>query len=819
MGVKHTYTSPTADGGNPSGQVDSNDWNDDHEIDGDVDFAGHSLTNVTNINGAPYVVGIGEVSDDTSPTLGGSLDGGGFDITNVDDATFDTLTVTDDAYAVGWNGSALVPTKNAVYDKIEAVLGTTLPAAYQPLDSDLTSIAALATAAYGRGLLTLAADTDLADEVGPLLLGNVANVKHPDYGAVGDGITDDTQAFQDAVDSGFAEIFVPDGDYLLTDNILLAETVKLFRCSPGATILHAATGPLFYKVGVIGGLKTVAATVDAGARQVTLVDASAVVVGDWFWFKSTDLSPNVTAGQRNAFMRRVMAKSGNVVDFDAALPYDYTTSLAYRTLVLGGRIVFEGGTYTANDQDTHFSSFFSFLHCHAPDFNGITITGGGGPGIVLDNCIGGSFNDSHIYDLLDDTGASHFGYGISLAGCCRGFRVNSGSIGKCRHGITTTGISEFWDAGTLATIEGFGEPEDIYVGPVYIYSCTQAGIDTHEQGYRWLVTPNVHGCYWGVQTRCNDMTIMGGQIVGCRRRAITLGPPTGSPDTTFTNKLFIIGTTIRHVATEDGDAQGINFGLAGAEVIIRDVQIIVEFAIGVDIRVDARADIDGLVIDGLVAGAQVGINLESDDNLIRNTTIRNCDVGIVEATGLTGNLWYNVDYIGNNTNEDRTPTYALDYRPGPQTTVPGLGLIEKSADPDDPAEGEAIIWRSDGTGAGFDGDIMAKTTFGAATTTLTLGSVATPRVVTAAGGVTIGANDSYVALNKTIGEATAVTLGAASSKSGAVTIKDRKGDANTNNITITRDGSDTIDGATTYVIDFDYGAVTLTPHATGWDVA
>jgi len=36
--------------------------------------------------------GINDVVDDTSPTLGGSLDGGGFDITNLDDLTLNTIT-------------------------------------------------------------------------------------------------------------------------------------------------------------------------------------------------------------------------------------------------------------------------------------------------------------------------------------------------------------------------------------------------------------------------------------------------------------------------------------------------------------------------------------------------------------------------------------------------------------------------------------------------------------------------------------------------------------------------------------------------------
>lgn len=54
-----------------------------------------------------------------------------------DSPTFTALTVTDDAYAAGWNGSSVVPTKNALYDKIETL---------QPLDADLTSWAGVTRA-------------------------------------------------------------------------------------------------------------------------------------------------------------------------------------------------------------------------------------------------------------------------------------------------------------------------------------------------------------------------------------------------------------------------------------------------------------------------------------------------------------------------------------------------------------------------------------------------------------------------------------------------------------------------------------------------
>lgn len=50
----------------------------------------------------------------------------------------------------------------------------------------------------------------------------------------------------------------------------------------------------------------------------------------------------------------------------------------------------------------------------------------------------------------------------------------------------------------------------------------------------------------------------------------------------------------------------------------------------------------------------------------------------------------------------------------------GLTLTEKSSDPSDPAEGNSVLWMSDGTGSGDDGDIMMKITAGGVTKTITL---------------------------------------------------------------------------------------------------
>lgn len=53
-------------------------------------------------------------------------------------------------------------------------------------------------------------------------------------------------------------------------------------------------------------------------------------------------------------------------------------------------------------------------------------------------------------------------------------------------------------------------------------------------------------------------------------------------------------------------------------------------------------------------------------------------------------------------------------------TFTDVRLLEKSADPSNPSEGNAVIWMSDGTGTGDDGDIMIKVTAGGSTKTATL---------------------------------------------------------------------------------------------------
>lgn len=135
----------------------------DLTLAGNLDLNGNDIVGSGNIN----VTGNAAVSGSMSAASG---------------AISGALTVADEAYAAGWNSSLQTPTKNALYDKIES-----LDAAKQPVNANLTDIAALTTTAAGRSVLTIAdpgadrmmAWDDSAGAVVPIAKADITNHTTP----------------------------------------------------------------------------------------------------------------------------------------------------------------------------------------------------------------------------------------------------------------------------------------------------------------------------------------------------------------------------------------------------------------------------------------------------------------------------------------------------------------------------------------------------------------------------------------------------------------------------------------------------------------
>lgn len=97
------------------------------------------------------------------------------------------------------------------------------------------------------------------------------------------------------------------------------------------------------------------------------------------------------------------------------------------------------------------------------------------------------------------------------------------------------------------------------------------------------------------------------------------------------------------------------------------------------------------------------------------------------------------------------------------------------------------------------------------------GIIRNVRFITAAGAVTVATTDDIIIIDKTVGAATTVNLVSAPTKGTTFVIKDGKGDAAVNNITITP-AAGTIDGAATFVINVNYGSVTVVASGNEWSI-
>jgi hypothetical protein len=83
--------------------------------------------------------------------------------------------------------------------------------------------------------------------------------------------------------------------------------------------------------------------------------------------------------------------------------------------------------------------------------------------------------------------------------------------------------------------------------------------------------------------------------------------------------------------------------------------------------------------------------------------------------------------------------------------------------------------------------------------------------ITAGASATVQTNAETVRVDKTAGSATTLTLPPANTMLYPVLIVDWKGDASTNNITINPNGSEKIQGLSSWTIASDYGSVSLRP--------
>ncbi|WP_333980624.1 peptidase G2 autoproteolytic cleavage domain-containing protein [Bacillus pumilus] len=210
-----------------------------------------------------------------------------------------------------------------------------------------------------------ATGTNLVEKVINSLIERRVNVK--DFGAKGDGVTNDQAAFELALSSSYSEIFVPEGTYLVM-GLSIPSYTRLIGVGKSSIIkLHKSADP---KKDVI--------VTKPGAEYVQIENLTA----DWNRSKTNNTigsGANATCiSIKNAkfvWIRNVYAENAGLHGFDVTSP-SYNKSTDNQTVYQtgGSSYVWIDNCVASNFGDdgftTHFSEYIFITNCYSFDGNG-----------------------------------------------------------------------------------------------------------------------------------------------------------------------------------------------------------------------------------------------------------------------------------------------------------------------------------------------------------------------------------------------------------------------------------------------------------------
>jgi len=201
-----------------------------------------------------------------------------------------------------------------------------------------------------------------------------------------------------------------------------------------------------------------------------------------------------------------------------------------------------------------------------------------------------------------------------------------------------------------------------------------------------------------------------------------------------------------------------------------------------------------------IPGAMVGSNNLSE---LTNAATARSNLGLgSSSTHAAGDFFL----VSNNLSEGTAATMRTNLGEGTMSTQAASSVAITGGAIDGTTVGSTTRAAVAGTTGNFNGIL-----------TTSSGTVHGVRVVIASGAVTMATTDEYVVVNKTSGAATAVNFVASPTTGTVQCVKDGKGDAATNNITLTP-AAGNIDGATTFVMNQNYESICFVYNATQWNI-
>ena len=272
-----------------------------------------------------------------------------------------------------------------------------------------------------------------------LFLSNVDILTVKDFGAIGDGITDDTAAIQEAI-SYFENIggvlIFPVGTYKVTSEITqtFSNNVNFKMIGYGAIIDGSTSNGtnLFTLQGQQSTSSLLSASPNKMDTSISTTTSIGAVANDFIMLQSTDLWCPARPYYYKGELCQVLSTSGTTYNLGSQLfdGYAASTTTAYKLIM--PTIEIEGMEFVRNSNlngiNIQYATNVSILNCkiHGARYTALSLT----------FCYGGLVQNNQIYDCWNSTSGTS--YGVSVASC-QFVKVANNTLSEARHCITTGG--------------------------------------------------------------------------------------------------------------------------------------------------------------------------------------------------------------------------------------------------------------------------------------------------------------------------------------------------------------------------------------------
>jgi hypothetical protein len=302
-----------------------------------------------------------------------------------------------------------------------------------------------------------------------------APINLKDFGAVGDGVADDTAAVQAWLDADGSLKICPPGTYYIPSGVLTTKGDQKIVCAPDAEFLlktgDTIVRAIQFQGSVSGTSHALASNGTKGDISITLTSGAGAnyATGDWIILRSNkQFAPDrVATTYGTSFL--IFSVVGDVITLNTALPYDYATAnnAAITKVNPIQNVHWEGGKITGADSPSVDLNQTGMVFTYAKDciVRSLSTQYITDNSLFFDTCMACTTHDQRGKDLRGGNG-----YGVFFFNACRDCYSYDGVFEQTEHAVSfsgSNGVSE--NCGAL----------DFIVNNYFNTGSTRPPVDTH----------------------------------------------------------------------------------------------------------------------------------------------------------------------------------------------------------------------------------------------------------------------------------------------------------------------------------------------------